>query len=180
VSIDGLDRTHDLLRGRTYDRVLANLKEARGSNVYANVTINSRNHAEIPDLVRALEGLVRGVTIQFHYPYGRGEDDLRVSREDRIAVLEDLIELKRGGHPVAVTEDCLVALKENRWKCHDFLLANVEPDGTINTGCYVKNRGEVDCRACGFAAHTEISLAFDLNPASILAGRRIFGWTLGR
>jgi len=176
VSLDGLAETHDALRGPSYAKALAHIDEARGGNVLANITVNGRNHREIPALLDELAPRVRGITLQFHYPYGRGEEDLTLSTEDRVAVLDAIAERKRAGAPVAVSFQCLEALKENTWTCHDFLLANVEPDGTIQRGCYVKNRGEVNCALCGFAAHTEISLAFDLNPASILAGWRIFGW----
>ena len=69
---------------------------------------------------------------------------------------------------------CLDSLKDNSWNCQDWMLANVEPDGTINLGCYVKGRGAIQCSMCGFAAHTEISKAFDLNPGAILAGHNIF------
>ncbi len=180
VSIDGLKETNDAVRGPVFDRVMSNIAAAEGKNVLANVTINRLNCAEIPYLVRELAGRVRGVTIQFHYPYGKGEEDLSVSRSQRTGVLDSLISLKSDGYPVAVSYSCLEALKRNTWKCHDFLLANVEPDGIINRGCYVKNRGNVDCAKCGFAAHTEISLAFDLNPGSILAGWRIFKWKMRR
>ncbi len=176
VSLDGLRETNDAVRGTTFDRAMANIAAAAGRNVLVNVTINRLNCLEVPGLVRSLKGAARGVTVQFHYPYGRGEEDLSVTREQRIRVLEELISLKASGFPVAVSRRCLEALKENTWACRDFLLANVEPDGSINLGCYVKNRGHRDCRACGFAAHTEISLAFDLNLESILAGWRMFRW----
>ena len=54
------------------------------------------------------------------------------------------------------------------------MIANVEPDGQINTGCYVKNRGTVNCSWCGFAAHTEISQAFQMHPGPMLSGMKIF------
>jgi uncharacterized ferredoxin-like protein len=48
-------------------------------------------------------------------------------------------------------------------------------------GCYVKNRAEVDCSLCGFAAHAEISQAFQLKLAPLLAGIKIFKYrNLGR
>ena len=54
------------------------------------------------------------------------------------------------------------------------MLANVEPDGSINLGCYVKGRGDIQCKMCGFAAHTEISLAYSWHIESILTGKKIF------
>jgi MoaA/NifB/PqqE/SkfB family radical SAM enzyme len=178
VSLDGLRETHDALRGPSFDRAIAHMTEASkaGRPAYANVTINRLNAAEIPRLVRQVAPLVRGFTFQFHYPYGRGEEDLVPSPETRRNVLRELGELKREGLPVSLSHACLGALERGDWTCHDFLLANVEPDGSVAQGCYVRNRGKVNCALCGFAAHVEISLAFDLHPQALWAGWRIFRW----
>jgi len=62
----------------------------------------------------------------------------------------------------------------NEWTCRDRLLANVDPDGSITRGCYVRSRGEVRCSDCGFTPVAELSGAFDLAPGSILAGWKAF------
>jgi len=54
------------------------------------------------------------------------------------------------------------------------MLANAEPDGNINLGCYAKGRGDIQCKVCGFAAHTEISLAYAWHIESIFTGMKIF------
>lgn len=175
VSLDGLGPTHDALRGPSFERAVEHLRAARGRvRAYANVTVNRRNAGEIPELVRRHAADVEGFTFQFHYPYGRGEEDLTTPWPVRREVLGELRALRDEGYPVALSRACLRALAENRWTCHDFLLANVEPDGSLLRGCYVGRRGTVDCRACGFAAHAEISLAFDLHPGPLWSGWRIF------
>jgi len=48
-------------------------------------------------------------------------------------------------------------------------------------GGYVKIRAEVNCSLCGFAAHSEISQAFQFKLAPLLAGIKIFKYrNLGR
>ena len=177
VSVDGLADTHDRIRGSgVFDLVMKNLDESAHPNLYANICINELNREEIPALVETLAPLVKGITIQFHYPYdSTGEaDPLYTGGENRIRVLDRLASLKRDGYPVADSFDCLEALKAPAWRCRDRLLVSVEPDGTIRRGCYVKGRGKINCRYCGFAAHAELSLAFDLHPGPFLAGRKIF------
>lgn len=174
ASFDGLEDTHNYIRGRQiFADVLRNIKSSSHPNIYANITINRLNVKEVPELVKFLNKLVKGVTIQFHYPYDE-VDDLMVRQDERRWVLDELIKLKNGGYSVADSIAALNALKENKWQCHDWMLADVDPDGKINIGCYVKNRGPVNCQSCGFAAHTEISLAYDLNLESIKTGWRIF------
>jgi MoaA/NifB/PqqE/SkfB family radical SAM enzyme len=173
VSIDGLRDTHNRMRDNSFDAVLENIGNSRHPNIFANITINRINAGEIPDLVKFLKGKVKGITIQFHYPYEK-DDSLILSFDERRKVLNSLIGLKQKGYPIADSHRALDALKHNSWSCRDWMLANVEPDGTINLGCYVKGRGDIQCRWCGFAAHTEISLAYGWHVPSIMAGRRIF------
>ena len=175
VSLDGPREVHDRYRGESYDRIMENVARSRHPRILANVTINRLNCEHIPQLVRNLRGLVRGITVQFAYPYADSAD-VTVPLEARQRVLDELIALKRQGYPLLDSYGVLERLKENTWRCHDWLIANVEPDGRINYGCYLRGRGEIDCRRCGFAAHAELSRAYDWDPAAILCGRRVFGF----
>jgi MoaA/NifB/PqqE/SkfB family radical SAM enzyme len=175
VSIDGFQETHDALRGAgTFDRAIANIEASSHPRLYANVTINRQNADEIPDLVRFLSDRVAGVTIQFYYPY-QGTEDLWLERERRHWVLDQLISLKREGLPVLDSVAALRHLKDNTWRCHPWLVGNVDPDGELTQGCYLLNRAEVACQKCGFAAHVELSLAYDFHPGAIRAGWQVFG-----
>ena len=175
VSIDGLKETHDRLRCGSYNNVITNIKASSHPRIYAHITINSINWKEIPDLITFLSPLVKGITIQFHYPYKDGEKDFSLAPENRLTVLDNLIRLKKDGLPVANSYTCLRALKNNMWKCHPWMIASVEPDGTFTQGCYVKNRGTIACDKCGFSVHTEISLAYSGVFESIMLRKKIFG-----
>jgi len=175
VSIDGLKETHDRIRGKSFERIIANLKNCSHSRVYAHITINSINWVEVPELVEFLSSKVKGITIQFHYPYNGAEDEMFLPFNKRLTILDDLIKMKSDGFPVANSYACLKALKNNRWKCHSWLIASVGPDYKITQGCYVKDRGEISCEKCGFSAHTEISLAYNGVIESIRVGNRLLG-----
>lgn len=174
VSIDGLKETHDTLRGQSFDRIVTHIKESAHPKIFANITINRINRPEIPELVRFLAPLVKGITIQFFYPYPESED-LALTWAERAAVLDRLIGLKKEGYPLTDSLLALKSLKDNKWRCEPWMIANVEPDGTFNQGCYLKNRTPDDnpCALCGFAAHTEISLAYQLHWEAIMAGKDI-------
>lgn len=176
VSIDGLQEMHDRLRGKSFERIISNIEGSKHPKIFANITINRLNYNEIGDLVKHLEPLVKGITIQFFYPYSES-DELLLSWKDRAAVLEKLKGLKKEGYPVSDSILVLDALKSNNWSCEPWLIANIEPDGTYNHGCYLKNRASDNssCKLCGFAAHAEISLAYQLRWGAIAAGREILG-----
>jgi MoaA/NifB/PqqE/SkfB family radical SAM enzyme len=174
ISIDGLEGTHDRIRGRSFARIMANLGAASHRRIYAHITINALNWVEVPALVAYLSHRVRGITVQFHYPYQELDRALYLPFEKRREVLSHLIELKREGLPVANSYACLEALKDNRWRCRPWMIASVDPDGRLTHGCYLQGRGEISCEKCGFSAHTEISLAYSGVIESILVGNKIF------
>ena len=174
VSIDGLKENHDLLRGVSFDRIISNITESFHPNIFAHITINSINWKDIPALVEFLSAKVRGITIQFYYPYREVGKDLFLPFHERRIILNDLIRLKRRGLAIVDSYACLEALKNNRWTCHPWMIASVDPDGRLTHGCYVKNRGAISCESCGFSAHTEISLAYSGGLESILVGNRVF------
>lgn len=177
VSIDGLRESHDLNRGQTFDRIISNIKVSSHPKILANITFNRLNWREVDDLVKFLEGLVKGITFQFYYPY-TGSEDLSLTWEQRKWVLQRLLTLKKQGYPILASRKAIETLKDNSWRCHDWLIASADPDGTIHIGCYLKGRDKIMCEWCGFAAHTEMSLAFDMVLEAINVGRKVFGFKL--
>ena len=174
VSIDGMKATHDRIRGQSFERIVANIDASSHPRVYAHITINSLNCEEITELVEFLASRVKGITIQFHYPYEGLDADLFLPFDRRRVALDELIRLKRRGLPVADSYACLEALKDNRWKCRPWMIASVDPNGKLTKGCYVKDRGRISCERCGFSAHTEISLAHSGVLEAIRLGSRVF------
>lgn len=176
VSLDGLKETHDELRSNSFDRICFNIKETKHPRVFIHCTLNRRNWRDVDSLAKWVKEMptLQGMTVQFFYPYNQGEDDLSLSSEDRRAAIKKLLELKKSGLPILNSASRLRAMIDNRWRCHDDILINVDPDGAITKGCYVKNRGSINCDACGFTPVAEASGALDLIPGSLYAGWRLF------
>jgi MoaA/NifB/PqqE/SkfB family radical SAM enzyme len=176
VSIDGLKESHDRLRSRSFDQVWSNLRASRHGRLFVHFTINRENRHDIRPLLEKLKDIPAfgGMTVQLFYPYGQGEAPLALSNAERRVVLEEVIEMKKKGYPILNSASRLRAMIENNWRCHDDILINVDPDGAITQGCYVKSRGRIDCRACGFSPVSEASGALDLRPGSLRAGWSIF------
>ncbi len=175
VSVDGFAETHNRLRrAPVFERVIDNIRRSSHPRLYAHITANAENAAEIPALVKFLSRLVRGVTIQFYYPYGP-DDRLFLALPQRQNLLRSLIALKDEGYPVLNSRPALRALMTNSWRCLPWLVDCANPDGSITQGCYLQGRAQIDCSKCGFSPYTEASLAFRGNPQAILAGMKIFG-----
>lgn len=174
VSIDGLRETHNTLRGAPiFDQVIANARASRHQRLFAHVTVNAINADEIPALLPFLNDIFRGITLQFYYPYNH-QDTLFLDFERRERLLDQIVQLKYGGIRVLNSDAALQALKHNNWTCRDKLIDNANPDGTLQQGCYLKGRADIDCARCGFSPHTEISLACQGNLQAVYAGKRIF------
>lgn len=176
VSLDGCRETHDRLRDGSFDSAWRNLQMTSHPRVFVHFTMNRENWRDLEVLAEQLEDVpaVKGMTLQLFYPYGQGEEALALLPEERRRALEGAIGLKKRGYPLLNSAGRLRGMIKNGWVCHDDILANVDPDGTVTTGCYVKNRGKIHCRDCGFTPVAEASGALDLRPGSIYAGWRIY------
>ncbi len=176
VSLDGLKASQDRLRSCSFDTVWSNLLASRHGRLFVHFTINRENLHDIRPLLKKLESIPAfgGLTLQIFYPYGQGEALLTLSERERTIVLEEVIAMKKEGLPILNSAGRLKAMIKNNWHCHDDILINVDPDGAITRGCYVKSRGRINCRACGFSPLAEASGALDLLPGSLLAGWSIF------
>ncbi len=178
LSMDGLQEVHDRLRSRSYERIWSNLNTAAVNGrprVMVHFTMNRLNWHDLEGLAEKLKGhpAVRGISVQLFYPYGQGESELELTGPERRLALENVIRLK-AAFPIINSRHSLQAMIRNSWRCHDDLLINVDPDGTITQGCYVKGRGHVDCSRCGFTPVAEASAALDLHFGAILAGWKAY------
>ncbi len=176
VSLDGTKETHDRLRSGSFDLVWDNLGTSPHRKLLAHFTMNRENWRNLERLLAMLKErpAVRGMTVQLFYPYGQGEGDLALGPADREEAVRSVIRLKERGYPIINSQAALEKMIANGWLCRDRLLVNVDPDGSITRGCYVRSRGEVRCSECGFTPVAELSGAFGLSPGSILAGWKAF------
>jgi Fe-coproporphyrin III synthase len=175
VSIDGLQKTHDSIRGKSFDRIITNIdKYSHSKKIIANICISRINQKEIKDLIIFLNNKVYGITLQFFYPYSNVENQ-SLDNFEKEKILKEILELKKEGFKILDSKACLVKMARNEWHCYDFLVASVNPDGSATYGCYLKNRVEnISCADCGFAAHCEISYAYSLNFGALNTARKIF------
>ncbi len=175
VSLDGLKERQDRLRSDSFDRVMDNLQRSTHPRLFIHFTMNKENWRDLEGLLALLSDIpvVKGTTVQLFYPYGQGEAPLALSPAERRAALETALRLK-GAYPILNSRSTLRAMIKNDWVCHSDILINADPSGEITKGCYVRNRGHINCRDCGFTPVAEASGALDLHSGSLWAGCRIF------
>jgi MoaA/NifB/PqqE/SkfB family radical SAM enzyme len=176
VSIDGKRETHNILRNNSFDQLVKNINETKHKKILVHYTINRENWNEIEENIISLSKIIsfKGITYQFFYPYNQGEEDLLLSKQKRKEAVFKIIKLKEKGYNILNSKKTLLKMIDNKWKCHEDLLTNIDPDGTITNGCYVTKRGRKNCENCGFTPVAEASGALDFKIGSMIAGWKIF------
>lgn len=175
VSIDGLKRTHDKIRGRTFDKIVTNIRKSGHKRIFVNFTINNLNYKGIKDFLRFVRrnNKIKGVLVNFHTPYP-GVEDLLLSPRKRASVINLLLRLKREGYPICNSVSGLRALKEDNWERPVWMCRLVDL-GRVYTCCCRSDIVNQDvCRNCGCAIAVEASQVAEGRISAILESFRYF------
>ena len=142
VSLDGLEKTHDTIRGvsgcfkKTIQGIIAASKKVP---VIINTTIMDENIHEIEDLVKLAKGLNVKISVAMAHEYY----ETQASTPARLKIREitgKLVELKKKGYPLINSISYFgVMAKEKRWICKPWSTINVSPEGYLVLPCYVRN-----------------------------------------
>ena len=170
VSMDGLQKTHDFLRGRTFDKIMENIRRSVHPSLYINYTINNHNRNEIEEFCEYVKEInqIRGIFFYFHTPY-YGYDELYIEPAERNKILLKLLDYKKK-HKILNSRAGLKSALRNDWKrplgiCRIYDKVNV----------YKCCRIPVDsCQNCGYLNYAEIDQVLALKPSAILNALRYF------
>ena len=142
VSLDGLEKTHDTIRGvsgcfrKAVRGITASIEKVP---VTINTTIMAENLHEIEDIVKLAKELGTRISVAVSHEYCNAKTS-KPSTVEIAKVAKRLLVLKRNGYPlVHATSYLKVLSREKNWKCKPWALVNVGPDGNLVLPCYVRN-----------------------------------------
>jgi MoaA/NifB/PqqE/SkfB family radical SAM enzyme len=142
VSLDGLEKTHDAIRGvggcfRKAVRGISATKEKVAVTI--NTTIMAENIDEIESMVRLAKELGTRISIAVAHEYCNINASSPAT--DKISkIAHTLIEMKREGYPIVNSIGYLkVMAKEKNWQCKPWAMVNIDPNGNVVLPCYVHN-----------------------------------------
>jgi radical SAM family uncharacterized protein len=142
VSLDGLEKTHDSIRGvsgcfkKAIQGIIAASKKV---SVIVNTTIMTENIDEIEDLVRLAKDLDVKISLAVAYEYFEAEVSSPVNLEIK-KIAEKLVDLKKKSYPLMNSISYFkVIAKQKKWTCKPWLTINVSPEGSLVLPCYVRN-----------------------------------------
>ena len=175
ISVDGTKNIHDLVRGKSFEKINENIeKNNKNKKIILNITLGKYNIDELKPIVEFFNDKVFGFTLQFFYRYD-GLEDLSLNISEKQLAAKEAAALKKAGYKILDSYSALKSMPLKKFNCRDFLVASADPDASINYGCYLKNRSKnIDCSSCGFFAHCELSLAFDLKTDALICAKKIF------
>jgi MoaA/NifB/PqqE/SkfB family radical SAM enzyme len=142
VSLDGLEKTHDAIRGisGSFKKSVAGISAAKQKvPVTINTTVMTENVDEIESLVELAKELGTKISVAVAHEYCNANASSPAN--DKIPkIAHRLIEMKRGGYPLANSIGYLkVMAKEKNWQCKPYTMINIDPHGNVVLPCYVQN-----------------------------------------
>jgi MoaA/NifB/PqqE/SkfB family radical SAM enzyme len=142
VSLDGLEKTHDYIRGvrGSFRKALEGVYAATEKvPVTINTTVMAENVDEIESLVELAKELRAKISVAVAHEYCNiFTSSMPNGKVSKIA--QRLVEMKHEGYPIANSTGYLkVIAKERKWQCKPWTMLNIDPQGNLVLPCYVHN-----------------------------------------
>ena len=142
VSLDGLEKTHDVIRGvgGSFRKAVRGISAAKEKvAVTINTTIMAENIDEIESMVRLAKELGTKISIAVAHEYCNvNASSPTTGKTSKIA--HRLIEMKHEGYPIVNSIGYFkVMAKEKNWQCKPWAMVNIDPNGKVVLPCYVHN-----------------------------------------
>ena len=140
VSLDGMKKTHDTIRGvdGCYKKAVQGIDASKEKvPVTINTTIMAENIGEIESLVHLSKELGTKISVALAHDYCNA--DTSSPAIDKIPkIARKLIEMKREGYPIVNSIGYFkVMAKEKKWQCKPWTMVNIDPNGNIILPCYI-------------------------------------------
>ncbi|MBQ2709092.1 MAG: radical SAM protein [Clostridia bacterium] len=166
LSLDGDRERHNLIRGDTYDTILANIAAATSDNICFYMAINQLNKDAISHVCTLAKETanVRAVSFNFHTPYPDTRE-LALTREEKAACCAEISRQMKAGAPVFNLRGAFRHLINNTFPtpCHQCV---VMENGRLSVcGRCIDVPGL--CSECGYFFVAEYTLLFRGNPRII-------------
>jgi len=142
VSLDGLGKTHDTIRGVSgcFRKAVKGIIASREKvSVTINTTIMAENINEIEDMVKLAKELDIKISVAVAHEYCNTKASAPASHEIREIAVK-LVEMKKKGYPLVNSINYFkVIAKEKNWTCKPWSMVNLGPEGKLVLPCYVRN-----------------------------------------
>ena len=151
---DGLEETHDSLRGKgAFKKLLENIGTTDIEKT-ALVSLSKINVEQIEDILVYFKDIFDDFWFSFVYDY-EDKDKIMLDNIEKRKAAKQVLSLMNK-YPIINKPSYLKNVGNNR-VCRDWLLYTVTSDGEIHPGCMVDAVDSCRCEECELACHREFS-----------------------
>ncbi len=179
VSLDGTETSTNKLRGPIFKKVIENIGQSKHPKIFVNYTINRKNASEVEDFLKFASTVpqIKGVFFYFHTPY-YGIDELFQSRNEKMAIAQQLIQLKKK-YNVLNSKVALTDYINNNWQRPSKVCIVYTNYGEIVDCCRAIKNDEA-CKNCGYLGYLEVIDITKLKPNAIFEATRFLPSQIAR
>ncbi len=173
VSLDGVGKYHDMIRGEgAFARLEQHIAESHQPHLSVNMAINRLNAPSVAETIEYAKNnpAIEQISLNFHTPYA-GTEHMALPWAERVRLLDTIIDYKRRGYPIMNSVSGLKLMKTNDFPKDCWVSNFILADGTRLAECAGKTAGV--CDECGFCMAGEMRSVLTLRPDTILAGLKL-------
>lgn len=173
VSLDGYKEFHDAVRGAgAFEKLDKNIKESEHPALSVNMAINRINRKSVKDTVQYAKDnpAIKSISLNFHTPYP-GTEDLALTWDERVKVIDEIIEMKKAGYPIMNSISGLKMMKKHEFKKYCWVTNFILTNATRLPECPGSTVGI--CNECGFCMAGEMYSVMHLKLDTLLAGVKL-------
>ena len=177
VSLDGIEKYHDAIRGNgAFEKLVKNIDINPHSQLNVNMVVNTLNYQSVRETIEFVKNHknIKSIAINFHTPYPKTEY-LMLDWETRRKIIDEVIEMKKAGYPIMNSVSGLKLMKSNNFEKYCWVTNFIMADHTRHTECQGKTAGI--CENCGLCMAGEMHSIFALKFDTVIDGMklRVFG-----
>jgi pyruvate-formate lyase-activating enzyme len=162
LSLDGDKEHHNIIRGNTYDRIMANIDQASSDNICLYMAINQINKNCIRSVcdVTKTKKAVRAVSFNFHTPY-LDTSELALTTNEKIRCCNEITQLIKEDYPIFNLKSAFPYVASNNFPTPCYQCVVIEDDKLSICGRCIDIPNL--CDKCGYFFAAEYSLVFHGN-----------------
>ena len=164
VSVDGVGKNYERIRGFSFEKVNENVKKNADKNLIILMSISKTNMMDIERLCKIFSPISKGIWFNFVYPYRDIEDEV-VGKGERSEIAKKIMDLKASYK--IINSDSYLKSAGSEWVCRPWLTLNINSDGKFHHGCTVEQLEECRCNECDMSCYGELSQAFGMKKDAI-------------
>lgn len=162
LSLDGDEAHHNMIRGDTYNQIMANIDRATAHNICFYMAVNQINQGCIRSVCEAAKAkaAVRAVSFNFHTPYP-DTVELALTKAEKTACCAEISGLMKEGYPIFNLKSAFPYIINNTFPTPCYQCVVME-DGKLSVcGRCIDVPGL--CEKCGYFFAAEYTLVFHGN-----------------